>query len=94
VQVLTIKGLLEGTERLKIPQIAPDDVTFKRAERIEKQTGLDTHNTRNTRNTRSLRASPWLAKQSQRWNLLGIASLLPVGMSDFPSPGGESAHVE
>jgi len=36
VQVLTVKGLLEGTERLKIPQIAPDDVTFKRAEKIEK----------------------------------------------------------
>ncbi len=36
MQVLTIKGLLEGTERLQIPQIAPDDVTFKRAERIEK----------------------------------------------------------
>jgi len=36
VQVLTIKGLLEGTERLQIPQIAPDDVTFKRAERITK----------------------------------------------------------
>ncbi len=36
VQVLTVKGLLEGTERLKIPQVAPDDVTFKRAERINK----------------------------------------------------------
>ncbi|MCK4333672.1 site-specific DNA-methyltransferase [candidate division WOR-3 bacterium] len=36
VQVLTVKGLLEGTERLKIPQIAPDDVTFKRAEKITK----------------------------------------------------------
>ena len=36
MQVLTVKGLLEGTERLKIPQIAPDDVTFKRAERITK----------------------------------------------------------
>jgi site-specific DNA-methyltransferase (adenine-specific) len=36
VQVLTIKGLLEGTERLQIPQWAPDDITFKRAERIEK----------------------------------------------------------
>lgn len=36
VQVLTVKGLLEGTERLQIPQIAPDDITFKRAERITK----------------------------------------------------------
>ncbi|MEA3310834.1 MAG: hypothetical protein U9Q76_01310 [candidate division WOR-3 bacterium] len=36
VQVLTVKGLLEGTERLQIPQIAPDEVTFKRAERITK----------------------------------------------------------
>jgi len=36
VQVLTVKGLLEGTERLKIPQVAPDDITFKRAERINK----------------------------------------------------------
>ncbi|MBA7680456.1 hypothetical protein ES703_88772 [subsurface metagenome] len=36
VQVLTVKGLLEGIERLKIPQIAPDDITFKRAERINK----------------------------------------------------------
>ena len=34
MQVLTVKGLLEGTERLKIPQIAPDDVTFNRAEKI------------------------------------------------------------
>ncbi len=34
--MLTVKGLLEGTERLKIPQIAPDDITFKRAERITK----------------------------------------------------------
>jgi hypothetical protein len=37
VQVLSIKGLLDGVERLQIPQWAPDDVTFKRAERIEKQ---------------------------------------------------------
>ena len=36
MQVLTVKGLLEGTERLQIPQIAPDDITFKRAERINK----------------------------------------------------------
>jgi len=36
VQALTLKGLLEGTERLQIPQIAPDDITFKRAERINK----------------------------------------------------------
>lgn len=36
VQVLTVKGLLQGTERLQIPQIAPDDVTFKRAEKITK----------------------------------------------------------
>lgn len=35
VQVLTIEGLLDGVQRLQIPQWAPDDVTFKRAERIE-----------------------------------------------------------
>ncbi|MBN2380055.1 hypothetical protein JXM67_09675 [candidate division WOR-3 bacterium] len=36
LQVLTVKGLLEGIERLLIPQIAPDDMTFKRAEKISK----------------------------------------------------------
>jgi hypothetical protein len=37
VQVLTVKGLLEGTERLQIPQWAPDEMTFKKAERISKE---------------------------------------------------------
>ncbi len=36
MQALTLKGFLEGTERLKIPQIAPDDITFKKAEKIKK----------------------------------------------------------
>ncbi len=45
VQVLTVEGLLNHTERLELPQVAPDDITFKKAEKIvsdkKKQTNLD-----------------------------------------------------
>jgi len=45
VQVLTVEGLLNHTERLELPQVAPDDITFKKAEKItkdkEKQKTLD-----------------------------------------------------
>lgn len=45
VQVLTVEGLLNHTERLELPQVAPDDITFKKAEKItkdkEKQKKLD-----------------------------------------------------
>lgn len=45
VQALTVEGLLNRTERLELPQVAPDDITFKKAEKInkdkEKQKKLD-----------------------------------------------------
>ncbi|NLI97322.1 site-specific DNA-methyltransferase [bacterium] len=36
VQALTVEGLLNRTERLELPQVAPDDITFKKAEKIPK----------------------------------------------------------
>lgn len=36
IQILTIEGLLKGTERLEYPRVAPE-VTFKRAEKKEKK---------------------------------------------------------
>ncbi len=38
VQVLTVEGLLNGTERLDMPAFAADDLTFKKAKKAEKKT--------------------------------------------------------
>lgn len=37
VQVLTVEGLLSGTERLEMPQFAAADLTFKKAKKEVKK---------------------------------------------------------